>query len=463
MNINIKQIFTSDLDPNSTLWWGEDKVDKINHNFRQFELGGAQGPQGYPGSNGSIGYAGSQGYQGAEGYQGSQGHQGSEGIEPWKAINRDITSLFPKYNNGPAIGDDVRRVSFSDIITSDDSGDNIVQPGEEVTTYNGALDWNDTVLNIFTPDPGFDNIELVKDGNYDLNTQPQHDRALITLDNINNTNILEIFSSGKFRIEADGLTLSNYELDAMNEIWLNLNNTEFNLSLIDTDNTGAIDGVAVFQQDLTSKSDFKYNKDAQANYILTADNTTGETSWKNKLDVFDGMPIGTIVSIPSEYFNSDNFYLDETLSSNESNQTVLNLRWGSGKESGPFIGWYVCGGMTWEDETNSYDTPNLNSFSYQIDPNGSGQLNISGGDNNHILLAGAKHYVDASYTGSNTYNISTTLTDADENIDLLYSQQSGGYYRSKNIHIVYLGVENMKWSDSGVATSSPTGSGGGSQ
>ena len=463
MNINIKHIFISDLDPNSTLWWSEDKVDKINYNFRQFELGGAQGVQGYSGVNGSIGESGSQGFQGSVGYDGAQGFQGQEGIEPWKKVDYDYDGdpqtqspedrsyLMPKYNFGPATGDDVLRVAFSDVIVSwnDTDGDGQIDAGEIVTTTTSPLDWNDTVWNIFTPDASFNNIELVHQGTnangiIDLYTTPSAD-------------VLEFFATQRMRWVGNGLILSNYELDSTDESWLTLNADKFEVSLIDIDQNNIIDGVSTFQQDLVAKDAFKYNKDVVSEYILTSDNNTGQVSWKYKLEAFDGMPIGSIISIPVEYFNDDNFYLDRNLSSQESNQQTLNLKWGSGKESGPFIGWYLCGGMTWVKGSDSYDTPNLNAFTYQIDANAGGQLTKSGGSNNIILLAGAKQDVDANYTGLNTYSISSTLTYADETFYLLHNQSAGEYYRSRNIHIVYLGIENMTWSDNGMAVQSSGG------
>ena len=44
--LNIKEIFKSDLDPNSPNWWAKAKVDKINFNFNQLEKGGSYGPTG---------------------------------------------------------------------------------------------------------------------------------------------------------------------------------------------------------------------------------------------------------------------------------------------------------------------------------------------------------------------------------------------------------------------------------
>ena len=55
MNIRIKELFKSDLDPNSNEWWSKDKIDKINFNFRLMKNGGPLGPDGIEGPNGEDG------------------------------------------------------------------------------------------------------------------------------------------------------------------------------------------------------------------------------------------------------------------------------------------------------------------------------------------------------------------------------------------------------------------------
>ena len=36
MPLNIKNIFSSDLDPNRTDFWSTDKLDKLNYNFKKY-------------------------------------------------------------------------------------------------------------------------------------------------------------------------------------------------------------------------------------------------------------------------------------------------------------------------------------------------------------------------------------------------------------------------------------------
>ena len=58
MNIRIKELFKSDLDPNSNQWWSKDKIDKINYNFSLMRNGGPSGPTGIEGANGEEGEKG---------------------------------------------------------------------------------------------------------------------------------------------------------------------------------------------------------------------------------------------------------------------------------------------------------------------------------------------------------------------------------------------------------------------
>ena len=83
MNIRIKELFKSDLDPNSAEWWSKDKIDKINYNFNVLSSGGPAGPIGVEGPNGGEGSKGITGMQGTEGYQGPQGIPGPDSSGNW--------------------------------------------------------------------------------------------------------------------------------------------------------------------------------------------------------------------------------------------------------------------------------------------------------------------------------------------------------------------------------------------
>ena len=83
MPLNIKNIFSSDLDPNRTDFWSTDKLDKLNYNFNQLSEGGARGPLGVDGINGPTGVTGVTGPQGNEGIQGNQGVSGADANLNW--------------------------------------------------------------------------------------------------------------------------------------------------------------------------------------------------------------------------------------------------------------------------------------------------------------------------------------------------------------------------------------------
>ena len=433
MNINLKHIFKSDLDPNSAAWWSVDKIDKINYNFGLLTLGGSEGPLGKPGSNGVVGDPGSEGFEGDLGFDGSQGAYGISGAEPWKKIKNpevDNSVLIPKFNDPAEEEVDVTRVIFGEYISNyiDTDGDNVMDSGDTLITENSPVDFHDAILGIYTHDFNFDNLEFRISGS--------ENKAGIDLrsDGINDT--LEIYST-QINFKGGRLLFNDYE-KVVN--WLKIDELEFKPSV----------GVSTkFNSSLTSTGSVKYQNNPATGYILAANNATGQVAWRDKLDVFEGLPIGSVVSIPCSYFNSSNFYVSETLSLQQSNQSTLHLRYGRGKDK--FSGWYVCNGKTWTNGTNSYNVPNLSSFTYNISSNGVGQISVSDGDNRAIVIGGSKAYVTGvfdSQTAEYENNIALTNTD----IEITLTQGTGGYYMSRNIHIVYLKQTNLTWSDNVVAT-----------
>ena len=104
MNINIKELFKSDLDPNSNEWWSKDKIDKINYNFNVLSLGGPAGPVGIEGPNGPEGIKGVDGEEGSEGPQGPQGVPGPDSSGNWIMENVSLGSTFQtSYGQEPTL------------------------------------------------------------------------------------------------------------------------------------------------------------------------------------------------------------------------------------------------------------------------------------------------------------------------------------------------------------------------
>lgn len=440
MDINVRHIFKSDLDPNSTAWWSKDKIDKINYNFGLLSLGGSEGPLGKPGSNGSVGDPGTQGFEGSQGFDGAQGAYGTPGAEPWKKVKHpdaDFSTILPKYNGLPEDETDVTRVIFSDYISgyTDTDGDGQMDSGDILVTENSPVDFYDAIWGIYTQDPNLDNLEFRSSDN--------SNKSVIDLRSDGSDDILEIYSDTEINFKADGLLFNDYEKIAN---WLTVNNNEFKTNI----------GSQDFDDSVRVTSTFKYQNNPVAGHILAAINSDGDVEWKNKLQVFDGLPVGSVISIPASYFNSDNFELNRYASSVESNQAVFNLIYGRGKDK--FTGWYLCNGKDWTNGTDSYEVPNLNSFTYNIAANSSGQPQVVGGSDTPIVIGGAAAYVTAQLNQSNEYESDITITTTDEQITL--TPGTTGYYLSRNVHIVYLELDDLSWGDDGIAYNEDPGNGG---
>jgi hypothetical protein len=444
MDINLKHIFKSDLDPNSTSWWSADKIDKFNYNFGLLTLGGPDGPQGRVGANGSVGYPGESGSDGPIGFDGAQGAYGISGAEPWKKvknIDADFSTILPKYNGLPEDEVDVTRVIFSDYISgyTDTDGDGEMDSGDILITENSPVDFYDAIWGIYTHDPNLNNLEFRSSDN--------NNKGIVDLYSDGINDFLEFYSDLQINIGADRLSFNDYEKTVN---WLKVDELEFNVS----NNI-----LTSFDDEAKAVTGFKYQNNPVAGYILTSINNSGDVEWKDKLDIFDGLPIGSVVSIPCEYFNSDNFHLNEILPSYQSNQNTLFLKYGRGKDK--FKGWYLCNGKTWSNSTVQYSTPNLNSFTYSISSNGNGQIAVSDGNDTAIIIGGAKAYVAADLTPANEYETTIDITTTDVQISL---GSGSGYYRSRNIHIVYLKSSDLTWFDNVVDTGQGLeGVGGGSQ
>ena len=432
--LDIKEIFKSDLDPNLTIWWSNAKVDKLNYNFNQLVLGGPQGPQGQTGNSGAYGARGDQGFQGPVGYDGPQGYQGPEAISAWtrrSTADRDI--VIPKdnfENQQTAI-----RVVFSDFITNvvDVDGDG---QGDFAYSINAPILLNDGVLINYVHDISKNNIEFKATVNdpadpFNFNIfQQVVNRAFINLESPLNDEVY-ITAEGRMTLEQTKLTAIN--IDKYFELDTNLFNVVSNL---------------VISGDVDVAGSFKYKNNAATGKVLAADNNTGDVSWRLKHEVIGTFPVGSIVSIPVVHFNDTNFYLDETLSSTESNQDSLKIRFGAGKTGSPYEGWYLCNGQTWTDSNGvlQFELPNLNNFEYQIDDNGNGQPLSSGGDDTIIIVGGIDLVNDAEYIGSGQYSVMQDVDYTDLNITLDYNQGSD-FYKTGNVHVAFLNQKDLTWTD----------------
>ena len=413
MPLNIKHLFKSDLDPNTSDFWSVDKIDKLNHNFRQVRLGGPQGPIGRSGFSGEEGDRGEIGSQGLKGSQGAQGHQGNGGIEPWKNIEHGrTTTILPKFNGT------IEYTAIPVVFGAHDSS----------PVYTNPIPYSGAVLNLYAQDETLFNLSLDSDRTgrvaFDLNNYGSASRV----------EIKELIPSGNFKI--------NYQV----EDYL-LKTTSSNVLSI-KDAGVELKSNAEFQQDVDANS-LSYNNNPSTGYIMTSGNSAGDVNWRYKYDIFPALPIGSISSIPYSEFNSANFYLDEVYN----NVTgYIEFRYGRGKEGGKYEGWYLCHGLTWHVEgIVQYEVPNLNSFQYDIDPHNQ-QPQENGGDSTIVVLGGADILMDSdNANGQYQTNLYTNTNDQSITLDV-----TGGanvdFNISRNVHIVYLGIPNMIWQTTIIPT-----------
>ena len=423
MPLNIKEIYTSDLDPNELGWWSRPKVDKLNHNFNQLIDGGMYGPVGVQGSYGGTGLKGVNGDQGVIGYQGSVGSVGADANLNWKHKDgNDNRTLYPYLEE-----DDYFGIS---LVTGVDGGS---YEYEDSAVYNQVSQYrlitnNKKQLSLRTGDL-----------KYDFKLVDNTDGYVMVSGNISPTPPTRLHSNN---------LLSNYNHEYVIPFSSNLHisKTLFSFSgelyLQDSE----IDGVLLI------------SKGAAANKILSSNDNTGEVSWRNRSDVLSILPIGSIVSIPLSYFNANNFHI---INAGSSKNGILNIYYGRGKENTVFDGWYLANGREWNySGSNSYSVPNLNSFTYNIgeDTFGSIQTGGSGGDSTDILIAGVKASSLSEFTsGTGSYESTLTIdsVEYEETFDA-GSNSSSTHYATKNVHIINLKNPLLSWST--VNTQVPTSS-----
>lgn len=395
MNINIKEIFKSDLDPNSTDWWSNDKIDKLNYNFYQLASGGTPGPMGNQGPDGDFGEVGAIGPLGNQGPIGSQGPQGVTPESNWVYYPDGIGSpgyLFPKYlPSTPQISPIVTKIG--------------VKNTDPEYSNPGSVDEYTVLSNTNT---GIDSI--------DINLRIRHQNISTSAFSDFSLESPKLLKIGRINSGAVGFTMVHYAekthlktITAANSVESLVHNISD--SLIKIDSRPADPGLSIPEgtaiigssaaDSIDSNDRFIYTKDASEGKILSSIDNLGTSVWKEKREVLPSFPIGIVISIREEDFNDTNFYLDEVLQTSPTG--VVKNRWGRGKNGTEFEGWYLCNGETWKFDTLNYKTPNLNSFHYNIDGNGFLQPTITGaGSDAPIILGG--YDISMVATESNVVN-----------------------------------------------------------
>ena len=445
--INIKELFVTDLDPNSGVWWSKDKVDKINYNFVQLSNGGTPGPQGNIGADGGTGNIGAQGYTGYKGPQGYQGVQGAGSLNDW--------DYFPEAEGLPGY-----LFPRKNPIGIDQSAPVALRIGYLSTDP----EYDDGVDPIYAP------IQSVKAADTSWVNLRVEDNS-----NINGYNFNFGSSNGDPRFEiSPSITSNKFKIIYTAQTIIlktGSDNSALRDSIIITDalitiDTGGIYGVPfnLAQGTATKSQDtLRFTTGADIDKVLVATDSTGNLAWKDVKEIFGTFPIGSIISIRPDEFITDHFWLNDSIT--VTTGSPLNNIYGRGKVGTDYEGWYLCNGETWETTQgfNQYLTPNLNNFSYTITGNGDAQNQFIVSETDPILIGGYDMQISAIPDLNGIYSIvySNSFLDNDTSpgISTISMGASGLYETSRMIHIVYLENSNLKWSHTGTYVPPPPAAG----
>jgi hypothetical protein len=421
MPINLKPILDSQTD--------NEKLDAVNYNFDQIVSngGGPMGYQGAIGAQGLDGLTGAQGFQGIQGFQGRQGPQGTNATNFWlKNTGATNDTLVPIHGVG---------------LTNPP----VLMFGVDVTDplYTQNFDTTSVLINR-------------KSGAYINNLE-------LTDDSVTNSDGNKVFYTLKLE---SGSTV--YEMGFANNTaglpttWKLFAN-QFNFSdgvnnfITLSANALTVYVPASFSNPAVFSNTVKISSGLPAaGKILTSTDTSGTTAWKATSEISGLVPTGTIVPIITSAFDSNtNFYKDAINGSPLATNQSLKVRHGAGKNK--YAGWYLCNGKVWTNGSGiSTEVPDLVSFDYDIDANGSGNTQNSAAVTNSklSLISGGNMSLAADYSSGSTYSLSYTVNN---DVDTINIASSGtAYDLTKLVYIIYLGDEGLYWSDSGAAGTTVT-------
>jgi hypothetical protein len=447
--MKVLEIFKTDLDPNSSIWWSQEKIDKINYNFALMVNGGPIGPVGPVGLDGVIGNTGGVGAVGNTGPTGPDGIQGITATRRWKSsISGTNVSIFPRdkaedpLQNSYAppsikVGESLNSATAtSPTGTTDESIiksgvlkintlDDNTGGGGNISRKNLKLKFDDTQYTTIS---------------YDTLTSPAGKGLNIITDNGGGTQLPLIFTSNVVDMIAEPTTnLASARIQVKN-------------SQIEIDTTSPTTGINFKMDTSATTPTVKFNsktffeEGAGPNKALVTSDSAGSLQWKDITEVFTIFPIGTILQIPTQAYSDSNFYknFDETVVT-VNNQTTgfidIRSKVGAGRETSEWKGWYLCNGKTWTggNTFTQYDyvfpyskTPNLNNFYYTVD------LDANTTDKNCIDCGGlnAPTYVGMRYNniiGSMAHGVNLAYDSVNARYDLTTPLPSqGGTVRYTN-------------------------------
>lgn len=437
MPIRVKEIFRSDLDPNSDYWWAADKLDKLNYNFGLLSLGGVPGPLGAQGNDGFTGERGFQGFEGNQGPFGPQGNVGMSGKSTWKRIyGENNDTLIPLFQGGS-------EYAAIPIVIGAQS-----DPGPN--DYNNALGWSTSVATFYSKNSNVGNNPPVLRNNLSFETKTVKELEIGYRLNLIDANTTYVdFGKTLVNPALIGTLDVNVLLDQTNYNLRNRSNQN-NLLSINTNSLNSHSSSSEFNgaQGITTNS-LTYNSNAGIDQVLVSTNVDGDVIWKNQFEVFSALPEGSVISIRREDFNNINFHINDAGDLDEGATNDLHIIYGRGRVDGPFKGWYLANGKTWEFDNGVIEhlVPNLNSFDYNVDngtPN-TGEQGGVGGDDTTVVIGGGNASVNASYNSPTTnYSVDLILDPSDDVLELDSSTGSNATLH-KNINIIKLNEKNLYW------------------
>ena len=415
------------------------KLDKVNYNFDQLVVNGA-GPQGPVGAPGQTGPQGTNGYQGPRGLQGSQGSQGPTGAAGnalWisnpgnTTTNLSANVIFPEHDTATSPNAPVVAIGFKD-------GD-----GHYNQQLNDTLSQYQLIINRYS-NFAKSNLALRADGTDTL-----------FLQKIESTGT----SIPKMVFEFSALGENIIEKWASQHIYYD-NTSNAKILKIANEITSYVPLVS--EDDLTVKGDLTVETTIASGGIGAPDvdkiavsvDTSGLIRFKNVDELGGTAPTGVIVSMmPSIYNNPLNFVQSETVPADPSGP--LEIRVGSG--IGDYEGWYLCNGKEWTNGVETYQTEDLNSFSYSIQDNtDSNDLNSQGNSsvqNDELQIIGGADISNSAVYSTGNYSISSAINVADHDI---FEGSGGTTFTIKKLpQVIYLGEGNLYWQDSGNGQAPP--------
>ena len=429
MAINLKEISLLDTD--------SIKLDKVNYNFDQIVANGG-GPMGNQGVPGSTGYQGLTGHQGDTGVVGDQGFQGAAGLSEddiWK-VNQGSSSktILPVHDDSTDVNPPTIAVGYK-------STDNFYTTGES----NASL---------------LINKNSVIENNLELRSEVEGPSFYYRLSGDLSTKTM---TTG-FR--PSGSLSVDYIVNQYADKWI----WHSELTVLPVMTLDSTDGLVVntesrFNQPVNIYDSLKIGgtvSTPDVGKIAVSGDTDGTIDFKSVDEIGGVVPIGTIVSVDPAFFTDSNFILTESAVTAPSDEPI-QIRVGSGINN--FAGWYLCNGQEWVNNLNpayhsylSYQTEDLNSFSYSIDenpatydPDSQGEADVTNTETN--IIGGANISMLAAYS-SPTYTVTTpTIATSTQSIT---SDSAGTTFVLKRLpQIVYLGTEDLFWHDKGTNQAAP--------